>query len=654
MKQDTLTRYISCHSGFGYYNWIDHRMIIAFSIVLWASLLTPWAQYLAASCNHAGGSLVSAAQIEELVPNQRHDQLAATDLQFQQLGQLELESDAPAARDLTMAATSIIAASKSKLALESSRISSEHSSTNKVSNTDAPNLHIQGESQFQINAREQAHSYGWLDWIMSGRLGLGSAKHHQQQQPLGANGLSYKENDAKDSSSAILDISQYDNEVVLRFGWHTDKERASFLRAAYSLVLDIWRLDMHSADVRISSKRVRDFIRLLPRSMKDNQAYYTELIGDLPRAVFDTLTLSSANDQDTTKYGLSKTNYMSFADIQRYLASLTSQNDHKLTVDSIGQTHEGRPIPVVKFEQPSLTLAADVKKVILIVCGIHGREWASVAACLDIISGLASSSSSPDATSLDSPVASSLSSSWSIKTRRLNQDADQEMVTRHKVDSLVKQIRQVMGSVDIHLVPILNPDGYVYSWDGDRLWSKNRQPTTVSVCCGVDIDRVYDYHWARRTGSTPCSDSYEGTHSGDGLESQHLANYLDPGHLAGYVQLHSYSDDSLIQYVDLDAGDDRGRIDQNWDHYGSSMSKQIAQDVAFQTSVRTENLIFGRGDINGSIMGLLDQAGVPAVQICLPTSNGGYLTPRKKVDGIVHRLVHVLSAFCEVVASGTH
>ena len=57
------------------------------------------------------------------------------------------------------------------------------------------------------------------------------------------------------------------------------------------------------------------------------------------------------------------------------------------------------------------------------------------------------------------------------------------------------------------LIPVLNPDGYVYTWmePSTRMWRKNRSFTREQMiiskekdddlCIGVDINRNFDSHW---------------------------------------------------------------------------------------------------------------------------------------------------------------
>ncbi|GCB63606.1 hypothetical protein scyTo_0009686 [Scyliorhinus torazame] len=49
--------------------------------------------------------------------------------------------------------------------------------------------------------------------------------------------------------------------------------------------------------------------------------------------------------------------------------------------------------------------------------------------------------------------------------------------------------------IDFYILPVLNIDGYVYSWLKDRLWRKSRSPCANSTCFGTDLNRNYDAKW---------------------------------------------------------------------------------------------------------------------------------------------------------------
>lgn len=70
---------------------------------------------------------------------------------------------------------------------------------------------------------------------------------------------------------------------------------------------------------------------------------------------------------------------------------------------------------------------------------------------------------------------------------------------------------EYLRAIDWYILPVLNPDGYAYSYDVDRDWRKNRAPTSNSSCVGVDLNRNYDFQWDEdQTSPNPCSIIYGG------------------------------------------------------------------------------------------------------------------------------------------------
>src|SRR5262249_20292105 len=70
------------------------------------------------------------------------------------------------------------------------------------------------------------------------------------------------------------------------------------------------------------------------------------------------------------------------------------------------------------------------------------------------------------------------------------------MVTTCVADRLVRdydrdpQIRAFVDSTELWVVPVVNPDGYQYSWSTDRYWRKNRRERH-----GVDLNRNFAVAW---------------------------------------------------------------------------------------------------------------------------------------------------------------
>ena len=97
------------------------------------------------------------------------------------------------------------------------------------------------------------------------------------------------------------------------------------------------------------------------------------------------------------------------------------------------------------------------------------------------------------------------------------------------------KVREILRYFDIYVLPIMNPDGYEYSRTADRLWRKNRSPTTHSEfwngmpsCYGIDLNRNFPHQWNTTTGSSThaCAHSYRGPSPASENEVQSVVNFL--------------------------------------------------------------------------------------------------------------------------------
>ncbi len=150
--------------------------------------------------------------------------------------------------------------------------------------------------------------------------------------------------------------------------------------------------------------------------------------------------------------------------IRAWIDSLAAANS-RVSVDTVGRSYEGRPILAVKIGPRG---DASSRPNVLFVATHHAREWAATEMSLRLIRRLATG-------------------------------------TDARTDSLVNQR-------DIWVVPVVNPDGYEFTFTTDRLWRKNRRPMSGGAF-GVDLNRNHSNSWGLdNTGSspTPTSEIYRG------------------------------------------------------------------------------------------------------------------------------------------------
>lgn len=335
-------------------------------------------------------------------------------------------------------------------------------------------------------------------------------------------------------------LSRYEDEVVLRFSISSTEDAVAIREAIDHLNLDVWDFTKEYVDLRVPTIRSRDFpalTRFLPRSLREKHQI---MIPDLARAVAhtypcDTDFEASMSDRSTTSTDLQLRHhhnpghkrhdidnlffkdYQPLSVISQWMRLLDSMFKTRglVRMFNIGTSYEGRDIPALRVGiQPEDT--SKLRKTILITGGLHAREWISVTT----VNYLAFS-----------------------------------FITSYGVDPLTTKI---LEEFDIVFVPVVNPDGYEYTWTVDRLWRKTRQPAHPSggYCKGFDLDHAFGYQWnAAEHGEEPCSESYGGNKPFQAVEAAQLAQWAKNEteqhnvKFVGYIDLHSYSQQILYPYA---------------------------------------------------------------------------------------------------------
>ncbi|QEU58011.1 Ecm14 [Kluyveromyces lactis] len=284
-----------------------------------------------------------------------------------------------------------------------------------------------------------------------------------------------------------------------------------------------------------------------------------------------------------------------------------------VTVEWTGQTFEGRDLKALHISTNNVEKNPD-KKTIIITGGVHAREWVSVSTvCYTIF----------------------------------------QLLTRYGKS---KTETRFLDHLDFLIIPVFNPDGYVYTWTHDRLWRKNRQQTYFPRCFGIDIDHSFDFQW---TGSNdfPCSESYSGESPFEALEAESWDEYVNKAkseyNIHGYLDFHSYAQEVLYPYgYSCDA---LPRDLENLLELSYGLSKAIRRKsgkgyhVLSSCEDRGSDLQPGLG--SGSALDYMyHHRAYWAFQLKLrDTGNHGFLLPPKFIVPVGEEIYAAVQYFCEFI-----
>ncbi|KAJ6164133.1 hypothetical protein N7470_002805 [Penicillium chermesinum] len=286
---------------------------------------------------------------------------------------------------------------------------------------------------------------------------------------------------------------RYESDVVLRFHPRHKDDTEALAEAAQALVLDIWSITADHVDIRLADEIVPSFLDLLPPTLR---TAYTPLMDDLVEMIYATYPRQH-------HIGLNAGNGLPSGD------SATQSDDVFLPRLPATLSH----CTMDATDVIDVPITSGPRKTIVIIGGLHAREWISTSTVMYVAHSL------------------------------ITQFGESRTVTH------------LLEEYDFVLIPTLNPDGYVYSWESDRLWRKNRQPTGLPFCPGVDLDRAWDFEWnGESTSSNPCSENYAGSEPFEALEAHRLAQWAlnqtlsGAATIVGFLDLHSYSQEILYPY----------------------------------------------------------------------------------------------------------
>jgi hypothetical protein len=123
--------------------------------------------------------------------------------------------------------------------------------------------------------------------------------------------------------------------------------------------------------------------------------------------------------------------------------------------------------------------------------------------------------------------------------------AADRLIGEYDVDPVVKEL---VDDVEFLLVPIVNPDGYIYTWGPDRWWRTNRRDNGDGTF-GVDLNRNWAYEWGHDNGSSPVPghELYRGPAPFSEPETQAMRDLFQANpQIVGNIDFHSYG--QLILY----------------------------------------------------------------------------------------------------------
>src|SRR6266545_5073355 len=243
--------------------------------------------------------------------------------------------------------------------------------------------------------------------------------------------------------------------------------------------------------------------------------------------------------------------------IRDEIYSIAQRNHPIVKLEVTGHSVQGREILALKVTKNARTVADGSRPAAVYVGGQHAREWIGV----------------------------------EVPRRLL-----QYILDNYGHDATVTNL---VNTRELWFTLVANPDGYQYTFDGERLWRKNLRDNDgdgqITSADGVDPNRNYDINWGyddEGSSSQISSETYRGTRPASDPEVQAHQALIDRMKFKFLVTYHSYgplllypfgwqiqtptADDPLyVAYTGTDANPAVTRADPNGPQFDPGVSADL-------------------------------------------------------------------------------
>ena len=198
----------------------------------------------------------------------------------------------------------------------------------------------------------------------------------------------------------------------------------------------------------------------------------------------------------------SDADYRSFADYEQELHQIAEQYPDIAELHVIGESHEGNPIYALEISD-SLGETGEPESVHMAL--YHAREWPTGEMAMNLAHHLTDGYGEND------------------------------------------QVTQVVDDIKTWIIPVVNPDGFIHSYEDYRMWRKNRMDNGDGTF-GVDLNRNHSYLWGSDNGSSGNTDSntYRGTAPFSEPETAALRDFFLERNVITTITSHTHGE--LILY----------------------------------------------------------------------------------------------------------